>query len=175
MSQDKQEGLGLVPDPQTGNRRTWVLVADEAIAHLYELPEDGGDLVPVEQVTDPAAHASISEASRDAAGRRGGDDLSMGGNVTTSAGDQAEGRESARFAGQVATLLAERLRQKRYEALHVAAAPKFLGHLRKAMPKAVTAVVVQEINKDLIHETAAQLTARLFPKRLPPADGKVAT
>jgi protein required for attachment to host cells len=172
MSQDKQEGLGLVPDPQTGKRKTWVLVADEAIAHLYELPEDGGDLVPVEQITDPAAHTNTSEGSRDSAGRRGGDDLSMGGNVTTSAGDQMEGRESARFAAQVATLLAERLRQKRYEALHVAAAPKFLGHLRKALAKPVTAVVARELDKDLIHETAAQLTARLFPQRVPASGGR---
>ena len=150
----------------------WLLVADEAIAHLYELSVDGGDLVPVEQITDPAAHRTTLEQRRDALGRRGGDDVRMGGNATESAGLEVEVLEAGRFAKQVAQLLGQRLQQRRFDELHVAAAPRFLGHLRKALDKAVTSALGRQIDKDLIHETAAELTARLFPERLPRKDGK---
>lgn len=149
--------------------RVWVLVADEGIAHLYELPPDGGDLVPVEQLTDPAAHRSTVEQRRDALGRRGGDDLRSGGNATVSAGEEQEDLESGRFARQVAQLLAQRLQQGRFDELQLAAAPRFLGQLRKAFDKQVLAVLSRQLDKDLVHESAADLTARLFPERLPPA------
>jgi protein required for attachment to host cells len=143
----------------------WVLVADEAIAHLYELPPDGGDLVPVEQLTDPAAHVRIAEDRRDALGRRAGDDLRSGGNATSSAGEEPEDLEAGRFARQVAQLLTLHLQQRRFDALHVAAAPRFLGQLRKAFGKNLAATVREELSKDLVHESAAALTARLFPGR----------
>jgi protein required for attachment to host cells len=150
----------------------WVLVADEAIAHLYELPAEGGDLVPVEQLTDPAAHRNTVEQRRDALGRRAGDDQRMGGNATVSAGgEEQEDLEAGRFARQVAQLLMQRLQQKRYDELQIAAAPRFLGHLRKALDKQVAAALTRQIDKDLVHESAAALTARLFPERMPPPGG----
>ena len=151
---------------------TWVLVADEAIARLLQRPDKGGELQPVEELTDPAAHAKNAELRDDAHGRReGGQPASRpgsqapqpaAGNATTSAGESQKHLEAETFARRVAERLAERLQQRRYDALVVAAAPRFLGLLRKALAPQVAAVVMRELDKDLIHESNAQLTARLF-------------
>ncbi len=155
------------------DQTTWVLVADEAIARLLQQPEDGSDLVPVEEMTDPAAHASNAELRDDSLGRRaGGQPASrLGGgqpntaeaNATVSAGPDETHKEAEQFARSVAERLAERLQQHRFQHLKIAAAPRFLGLLRKALSKQVAATVTQEMDKDLIHESAADLTKRFTP------------
>ena len=71
----------------------------------------------------------------------------------------------ARFAARIAEWLTEALAQKRYDELRIAAAPRFLGQLRKALDKQVASVVAEESSKDLTHEGAKELTARFFPPR----------
>lgn len=143
-----------------------VLVADEAIAKLMLLPKPGARLVEMQALTDPQAHARESEHHRDAHGRRHGGDGSgvrNSGNATTSAGDSDRHLEAGRFARTVATGLSQALREKRFDRLHIVAAPRFLGLLRQELDKEVAAVVEQEHAKDLIHLDAADLTAHLFP------------
>lgn len=143
-------------------RTTWVVVADEGIAHIYEKPPGDADLVDVEQLTDAAAHARRADLRRDAYGRRGSGDPRMGGNATTSAADDEHHIEGAQFAARVAARLGELRREKRFEELHIVAAPRFLGQLRKALDAEVGAAVVGELAKDLIHEARRDLTRRLF-------------
>ena len=151
------------PADEPSMPRTWVLVADEGIARIYERPASGGDLEDVEQLTDAVAHADRADLRRDAYGRRAGGDPRMGGNVTSSASDDELHREGALFAARVAERLAEALQQKRFEALHVVAAPRFLGQLRKAFDRHVSGCIVGELAKDLIHADRRELTLRLFP------------
>lgn len=155
------------------DQTTWVLVADEAIARFLEQPAEGGDLVPVEEMTDPNAHASNLELRDDALGRRaggqpasrpgGGQPHTAAGNSTVSAGQDESHKEAEKFARDVAARLTERLQQRRFHALKIAAAPRFLGLLRKALSHQVAATVTQELNKDVIHATAAELTTRFAP------------
>lgn len=155
------------------DKTTWVLVADEAIAHFLELPAHGGDLVPVEAMTDPDAHATNLELRGGALGRREGGQPSshpgsgkpqgVEGNATMSAGPDESHKEAAQFAREVASRLAERLQQHRFDELRIAAAPRFLGLLRKAMSPQVAATVKQELDKDLIHASPAELTKRFMP------------
>src|SRR5258707_262057 len=79
-------------------KKTWIVVADEAIARLLEV--DGRVLKPVEELTDPDAHAKASEMRNDAHGRRGN-------SITTSAGEAELHQEGQRFAKQVAQRLAQ--------------------------------------------------------------------
>ncbi|MEO5733539.1 MAG: host attachment protein, partial [Rubrivivax sp.] len=72
-------------------------------------------------------------------------------------------KEAEAFARQVAARLTERLQQHRFHQLKIAAAPRFLGLLRKAFSQQVAATVTQEMDKDLIHDSAAQLTKRFAP------------
>ena len=140
----------------------WLVVADEGVALVYEKPASGGDLEKVAEITDEDARAHRADLRRDAYGRRGGGDRS-GTSVTSSASDDELHREGARFAARIALWLAESLKQKRYDELRIAAAPRFLGQLRKALDKHVTDVVAQEVAKDLIHESPVELAARFYP------------
>jgi protein required for attachment to host cells len=145
--------------------RRWLVVADEGVARIYEKPPTGGDLETVTELTDEDAHAHRADLRRDAYGRRGTGGRA-GSSVTSAASDDEMHREGARFAARIAQWLAEGLAQKRYDELRIAAAPRFLGQLRKALDKHVGEVVAEEIAKDLTHESPAELTARFFP---PPA------
>lgn len=159
--------------PRTDNKTLWVLVADEAIAKILRWPETGDELEAVEALTDPAAHAREVDLTRDAQGRRAGGGterqntssrLRAAASVTASAGENEQHLEAQGFARRVAQHLSEALRQKRFDALRIVAAPRFLGHLRKELDAQVSATVTDEINKDFIHYDAAELTRRLFPQ-----------
>jgi len=146
-------------------RTTWVLLADEARARFLELPDDGGDLREVDQMTHASSQADIADLRRDAHGRRGHNDLRMGGNATASAGEDELHREADLFARRVAERLSQAQQSQRYAELRVAAAPRFLGHLRQVLPRQVADTVVEEIDKNLLQEDLCTLTRRLFPTR----------
>src|SRR4051794_1852633 len=162
---------GVAPDPAA--KTTWVLVADEALARILSRPEDGGDLEEVEALTDPAAHGKEADFERDAAGRRAGvapqgsrqntpHRLRGTASVTTSAGEDDQHLEAQGFARRVARHLGDAWREKRFDELRIVAAPRFLGHLRKELDAHVSAAISGELSKDLIHESKADLTRRLF-------------
>lgn len=153
-------------------KRTWVLVADEAIARILQKPESPGDLVPVEELTDPAAHASESDLRGDANGRRAGaapqgsrqnspHRLRGTSSATASAGESELHMEAEQFARRVAAHLAEALQQNRFTALQVVAAPRFLGLLRKQFSPQVAGVVTDSLDKDFVHLTSDDITRRL--------------
>jgi protein required for attachment to host cells len=142
--------------------RRWLVVADEGVARIYAKPSTGGDLETVAELTDEEAHAHRADLRRDAYGRRSAG-ARPGSSVTSAASDDEMHREGARFAARIAQWLAEGLAQKHYDELHIAAAPRFLGNLRKALDKHVEDVVAETIPKDLTHESARELTARFFP------------
>jgi len=163
---------GVAPDPAA--RTVWVLVADEALARILRRPDEGGDLEDVEALTDPAAHAKEGDFQRDASGRRAGvapqgsrqgspqHRLRGTSSVTASAGEEEQHLEAQGFARRVAQHLADAWRQKRFDELRIVAAPRFLGQLRKELDAHVSAVVSDELNKDLIHEGNGEITRRLF-------------
>lgn len=140
-------------------KTTWLVVADEAIARILELPEEGGDLVPVEELTDPDAHAAEKEMHRSPHGRRAGGGTV--GQATVSAGDSERHQHAQVFAGRIAERLLQCMQENRYDVLHVIAAPRLLGYLRQALHPTVAAVVASEQDKDVVQESEAQLTQRL--------------
>lgn len=151
---------------------TWVVLADEGRARILELKQPGRDLEDVEELTWPAAHAQNADFRHDAYGRRAPPDGYGGApNVQTmrasnaeSAGEEKLDHEAERFARTVAERLAQAHRQHRYERLHIAAAPKFLGRLRKVLDPEVSGSVVDELDKDLLQLDRREITQRLFPQ-----------
>jgi protein required for attachment to host cells len=139
-------------------KTAWVLVADEAIARIFEQPPGGGELVPVEDLTDPDAHAREAEMPH---GRRAGGGGNAQGSATVSAGDSERHQHAQVFAARIAERLAEHHRQKRYELLHILAAPRLLGYLRKALEPELSGVIASTQDKDVVQETPAQLAQRL--------------
>lgn len=136
-------------------KTTWVLVADEAIARIFEQPPGGADLVPVEDLTDPDAHAREAEMRHDAHGRRSG-------GATVSAADSERHQHAQLFAGRIAERLSDHHRQKRYDLLHILAAPRLLGYLRKALEPRLSADAIASVqDKDVVQESPSQLAGRL--------------
>lgn len=145
-------------------KTTWILVADEALARILERPRQAGaELVPVEEFTDPDAHAREGEMHNGPHGRRTG----AGGHsqATVSAGDSERHQHAKLFATRIAQRLVEFKRGQRYDELHVVAAPRLLGYLRQAFHNEVTHAIVDTLDKDLIHESNADLARRLFPPK----------
>ncbi|MBK9134459.1 MAG: host attachment protein [Betaproteobacteria bacterium] len=149
-------------------RITWAVVADEAIARLLERPEDDGELVAVEELTDPQAHTRESAMHHGPHGRRAGAGSRAGSQATVGAGDSERHRQAQVFAARIAKRLEEHHVAGRFAALHVIAAPRLLGYLRKALEPRLASVVVGTLDKDLVQESNAQLTQRLFA----PAPGR---
>lgn len=136
----------------------WVVVADEAIARILQWHPKEKKLNPVEELTDTAAHAKEADFRHDAAGRRGT-------SVTESAADSARHLEGQRFARRVSDKLQEGAQQGRFGALHLVAAPRFLGQLRQAIEGTPLAKLIADtLDKELVHESNEQIASRLFPQ-----------
>jgi protein required for attachment to host cells len=153
--------------------KTWVLVADEAIARILEWPETGDELQSVEEITDPDAHAHGADLRRDAYGRRSGSAthgsqqnsphrLRGTASVTSSAGEAEKHQEAETFARRVAEHLAQAHREQRFAELRIVAAPRFLGLLRKALSSEISKLVTDEIDKDFVHLENADISRRLM-------------
>lgn len=141
----------------------WIVLADEGRARILAVEDSGRDLADVEELTDAAAHADNADLRHDAYGRRGGGDLRMGGNATASAGEEKLDHEAELFARRVAQRLAQAHAEGRFRQLRIAAAPRFLGRLRKVLAPEVAKTVVDELDKDLLQLNRRDLANKLFP------------
>ena len=142
---------------------TWVLLADEGRARFLALTEPGSDLVDIEELTDAAAHADDADFRHDAFPRRGGGgDLRTGGDAIGASAEDKLDHEAELFARRIAGHLAEARSKGRFERLHIAAAPRFLGRLRKALDPQVAKMVVDEVDKDLLQLNRREITRHLF-------------
>lgn len=155
-------------------KTTWVMVADEAIARVLQRTPNKR-LVSVRDFAHPAAHGRPTDVLRDAQGRRvggspargssgGSDGFAHGGTATSSAGtgDDVEHQEAEAFARELAGWLEQEAQAGRYDELHIAAAPRFLGLLRKSMQPQTTRRVAQTHDKDWAQSDEAQLIERFF-------------
>lgn len=144
-------------------KTTWVLVADEAIARILERPRRAHrNLVPVEELTDPDAHARESDMHNGPHGRRAGAGGGGSPQATVSASDSARHQHAQAFAKRIAQRLLDHRRAQRFDALHLLVAPRLLGYLRNELHAEVRSTVVDTVDKDLIHESNADLTRRVF-------------
>lgn len=82
---------------------------------------------------------------------------------------QVEEERRHRFAKEAARWLGEQAAARRTERLHLFAAPRLLGELRKILPKALEAKIAAEAH-DLGALTAAQLAEHPAVLAIPPAD-----
>ncbi len=73
-------------------------------------------------------------------------------------------RAEAKFAREVAALLAKQVRKGGVEAIALIAPPAFMGDLRNSLTKPVKALVVREITKDFAHADIADIERALAGK-----------
>ncbi|MFL6698712.1 MAG: host attachment protein [Vitreoscilla sp.] len=141
---------------------TWVVVADEGRARILSRDGPDEDLKEIETIVDPAARAHNADFRHDAYGRRSPGAGALPSSATSSAGEEKLDHEAELFAHRLSLRLTDAHRQHRFDTLRIAAAPRFLGRLRKALDKSVSALVDQEIDKDLLQLDARTLTQRLY-------------
>jgi protein required for attachment to host cells len=145
----------------------WLIVADEAVAHIFQWEGANRRLEEVETLTHPAAHAKEADLrpdaqGRNAQGRNAGHHRDQMSSATSSASLDLQHGEAIEFARRVAGLLARAQTDGRFQRLHIAAAPRFLGLLRQQIPPQVAALVKEEVDKDLVHEKREDLERRFL-------------
>jgi len=140
------------------DNRTWVVLADEASAKLYESKAAERNWKLVAEMSHPESRAKESELVSDKPGRV----------------QQSEGYRSAmepptprkkvevdRFAREVAQTLDDAAAKRAFDRLILVAAPPFLGVLRQHLSGRVQKHVVATIEKDYLHLDLREVRERL--------------
>ena len=122
---------------------TRVIVADNARARIFASHTTMNQLRELEGFVHPEAHLSESELVVDSPGKSRNPQGSL--DPSTSAKDH----EAQGFARLLARHLKELHSQQHFEQLILIASPRFLGMLRKELPKPLDQLVTRTIDKDL--------------------------
>lgn len=121
---------------------TIVAVADGEILNLFR--NDGDDMAP--QLT-ALADAPVST-----------DNMGSGGRHHSSAANPSDSQQDEdSFAAGISEMLNKRVLDGRIDGLIIVAAPRTLGELRKHYHKALVAILLGEIAKDLTGHTVADI------------------
>ncbi len=149
---------------------TRIVVADQSVARLYDIDSPDAPLRPVGELSDASAHLHDRDFKSDRPGRVF-DHAPAGGERRGSVAHHATGgertprkHEAERFASRIAHELEKAVQQGRCNRLILMAGPPFLGLLRAALPRAVSAVIVAEVPKDLVHAPESAIRSHL-PQR----------
>ena len=141
----------------------WIVAADSSRARLFQAQSRLGAISELESMVHPASRLKEQGLVSDRAGR----DVAPGGGGGHSMGHEhdAEREELERFAREVGGKLCSGRREGRFQRLHVLAAPRFLGALRKHLDAETRAVLITELDANVTSEDASAIRARL-PRRL---------
>ncbi|MCZ6830742.1 MAG: host attachment protein [Gammaproteobacteria bacterium] len=130
---------------------TRVIVADNARARIFASHSVINRLQETEGFVHPEAHLS----NRDLVGDSSGKSVDQRGSLdpATSAKEQ----EAQNFAKMLARHLRDMHNQQHFEQLILIAPPRFLGMLRKELPKPLAQLVTRAIDKDLTTASTGEI------------------
>lgn len=131
-------------------KKTWIVVADQNMARFLSWNREQHLLLPIGAITSGAAPTNASYARHST-------------NSLISAFN-SKNDEGARFAYQLAVLLAEAKRKEQYDRLHLSAAPHFLNQLREVLSTEVIDSIVEAGNKNVVHLSSQELTQFFFER-----------
>jgi protein required for attachment to host cells len=140
---------------------TWVLVAHDAGARVFENHGPGKGLTLVEETDHPEGRMRDGELVSDRPGRSFRKDS---GDPRRAAMSQSQGphdRVVASFARDLAQRLQQGRMQSMYDRLVLVAPPKFLGLLRSSLDAPTGQLVVGSLDKDLARSNEAELVEHL--------------
>jgi protein required for attachment to host cells len=147
---------------------TWILTANRSRARLFEVVAHSDTPVELADFANPAGRAHEHDLRTDASGRFSGQGAAGG-----SAGALDDGigaHETERFAESLREHLEQARGANRFGQLWIAAAPAFLGILRRNFPKELRERIELELDKDLTTEAPRELFRHLLAAR-PAASG----
>jgi protein required for attachment to host cells len=113
-----------------------LVLADQSEARFYNVAPIGGEFHRVGTLSDSKAHQHGSAAHH-----------------TTGSEETPRQHEAHVFASRIVDALETARNAHEFDRLVVIAGPHFMGLLRELMPKPLSALVVTEVVKDLMHET----------------------
>jgi protein required for attachment to host cells len=129
------------------NKTIWILIADGAQARVLEYQGPGGGLALVEGMVFSQEPLDNKDIMSDRPGRSFSS-AGTGRSAMAYPTDPVQHREAA-FMAEMADMLEAALQEGAYDELILAAAPRALGDLRKALPASVQKCVTAELDKDL--------------------------
>lgn len=143
--------------------RTWVLAANSSHAQVFSAEKTTGPLDEVAEFDHPEARVHEQELTSDLPGRA----FDSGGEGRHAMGQPVEPKrqEAINFAIKLTDFLEAARIEGKFQKLYIIAAPAFLGLLRERFSSALTAMVAQEINKNLVNLRAREIRGYL-PERL---------
>ncbi|MEZ6123364.1 MAG: host attachment protein [Planctomycetaceae bacterium] len=138
---------------------TWVLLADCRQARILESESlDFHDLVEIETVLNPVSGLAKSDVPL---GGRKAEQVQRRAVADPARKRADDFRTGEQFAAVLAYHLESGRLRQRFRYLLIAAAPTFLGCLRKQMPPVLGRTVIEEIANDLTRASVPELQQRL--------------
>jgi len=142
---------------------TWILTADNAEAVIYTSSGGKNDLSEHKRFSHTASRLHDRELTSDLPGRAY-DSSGQGRHAMEQQLDPKK-HEAMLFAKDLADFLHHACTTGSCDKLYVAAAPAFLGILREHYSKPVKAALVQELDANLVSQSAADMRSH-FPEYL---------
>ncbi|HVZ00896.1 MAG TPA: host attachment protein [Dongiaceae bacterium] len=139
---------------------TWVLVADGARAAFFHNDGPGKGLEPIFELGEHRHGADTHEMMSDKQGSMRGGPGTSGSAALLPRHDPHEAEEK-RFVEHLAKELDEAVKAKRFDRLIIAAPPRALGNIRKALSTATAKLVSAEYDKDLTRSSPADIAKHL--------------
>jgi protein required for attachment to host cells len=138
---------------------TWIVVADRGRALVFENtgPGKGVKRAAIPEKSSP--HRAAREIMADKPGRAF-DSKGQGRHAMEPHTDLVR-MELRHFLAEVIDDLSRAHRDKKFDRLVLIAPPTSLGEMRKLLPQELEALVIGEIDKDLTHASATELSRHL--------------
>lgn len=146
----------------------WVLTAESSRARFYAVEGRSAGLVEVEDLLHERGRLHEGDLVSDKPGSDGGRPGQS--HHALNARFSAHQHETDSFAKEIAARLHAAHRQRKFDHLILIAAPAFLGQLRSHLDKPLIEVVIEEIDKNLVRQSATQVRAHI--KQLRPIKEK---
>lgn len=136
---------------------TWILVAHEAGARVFENRGPGKGLELLETIDHPEGRARDRDIVSDRPGRSFRKDSGDPRRASMSGSQGPHDRVVSNFARALVDKLQRARMDNRYRRLVLVAPPRFLGLLRAALDAPTTQLVVGSVDKDLATRKEAEL------------------
>ena len=137
-----------------------VIVAESSRARIFEMQNPGQPLHELKTMVHPESRAHTRDLTTDLPGRSF-DSRGHGRHAMEDSLDVKE-QHAINFAEQLAGYINAECRNNNLERLYIAAAPHFLGHLRKKLDAAAKNHIVRQLNKNLVTMDEATIRKHLF-------------
>lgn len=138
----------------------WIVVADEALATIYERKSRRGPLTELFRLTNESERKKTAELISDRGGRSF-DSRGQGRHTYTREKSDPKRHAAQAFAKLVAQRVVGAIHDGNCEDVALIAAPRFLGLLRDALAKAGNVIPSVTIDKEMVNQDAASIAKLL--------------